>query len=37
MNKAAEVLAASRKVSRPTTLEFIDRLCEEFIELHGDR
>ena len=37
MNKAAEVLAASRKITRPTTLEFIDAIFDDFIELHGDR
>ncbi len=37
MNKAAEVLAASRKITRPTTLELIAAIFDDFIELHGDR
>jgi acetyl-CoA carboxylase carboxyl transferase subunit alpha len=27
----------ARHPSRPTTLDYVDRLCTEFVELHGDR
>lgn len=37
MNKAMEIVKKARMVSRPTTLEFIDELFEDFIEFHGDR
>ena len=32
-----EATQISRHPRRPTTLELIDYMCEEFIELHGDR
>ncbi|MFV0503073.1 MAG: acetyl-CoA carboxylase carboxyl transferase subunit alpha [Lachnospirales bacterium] len=34
---AYEIVNTARKVNRPTTLEYIDALCENFIEFHGDR
>ena len=37
MKTAAEIVAESRKVQRPTSLEFIAEIFDEFIELHGDR
>ena len=36
-NKAMEIVKKSRMVSRPTTLEFIEHIFTDFIELHGDR
>ncbi len=36
-NKAMEIVKKSRMVSRPTTLEFIEQIFTDFIELHGDR
>lgn len=35
--KAAEHLAIARLVQRPTTLELINYIFDDFIELHGDR
>jgi len=37
MNIAMEIVKKSRMVSRPTTLEFIQQIFTDFIELHGDR
>lgn len=37
MNKAAKSVSFSRMVSRPTSLEFINEIFDDFIELHGDR
>ena len=37
MKTAAEIVAESRKVQRPTSLEFIENIFDDFIELHGDR
>lgn len=37
MNRAARSVQYSRMVSRPTSLEFIDQIFDNFIELHGDR
>lgn len=37
MSSAAEIVAKTRKVTRPTSLAFIKEICDEFIELHGDR
>lgn len=37
MNKAAKSVKYSRKVSRPTSLEFIAEIFDDFIEFHGDR
>jgi acetyl-CoA carboxylase carboxyl transferase subunit alpha len=37
MKTAAEIVAESRKVQRPTSLEFIAEIFDDFIELHGDR
>jgi len=34
---AAEIVAITRKVNRPTSLAFIKEICDEFIQLHGDR
>jgi len=34
---AAEIVAITRKVNRPTSLVFIKEICEEFVQLHGDR
>ncbi len=36
-NTAIEIVKKSRMVSRPTTLEFIQNIFTDFIELHGDR
>lgn len=35
--KAYDRLVISRMVERPTTLDYIDKIFEEFYELHGDR
>ncbi|GAB6138092.1 acetyl-CoA carboxylase carboxyl transferase subunit alpha [Halanaerobaculum tunisiense] len=32
-----EILKIARHPERPTTLDYIDLICEDFIELHGDR
>lgn len=32
-----EIVKKARMVTRPTTLEFIEKLFDDFIELHGDR
>lgn len=37
MSNAADVIANARKVTRPTSLEFIKEIFDGFIELHGDR
>lgn len=37
MNKAMKSVNVSRMVSRPTSLEFINEIFDNFIELHGDR
>ena len=37
MSNAADVMAKARKVTRPTSLEFIEEIFDDFIELHGDR
>ena len=37
MNKAAMVVKHARKITRPTALEFIEGVLDEFIEFHGDR
>lgn len=37
MSSAGEIIAAARKVTRPTTLEFAREIFDEFIELRGDR
>jgi acetyl-CoA carboxylase carboxyl transferase alpha subunit/acetyl-CoA carboxylase carboxyl transferase beta subunit len=31
------IVASARDVNRPTTLDYIAQLCEDFVELHGDR
>ena len=36
-HKAMEIVKKSRMISRPTTLEFIEHIFTDFIELHGDR
>lgn len=37
MNRAEKSLRLSRDVLRPTSLEFINKIFDNFIELHGDR
>lgn len=37
MSNAMEIVKKARMVTRPTTLEFIEMLFDDFIELHGDR
>lgn len=37
MSNASEILAKSRMVSRPSSLEFINSIFTDFFELHGDR
>ncbi|MCI8342707.1 MAG: acetyl-CoA carboxylase carboxyltransferase subunit alpha [Firmicutes bacterium] len=37
MSNASEVLVNARKVTRPTSLEFIKEIFDGFMELHGDR
>lgn len=32
-----EKVQLARRIDRPGTLEFIDMICDEFVELHGDR
>ncbi|WP_211239844.1 acetyl-CoA carboxylase carboxyltransferase subunit alpha [Jiangella gansuensis] len=32
-----EVVTRARDIGRPTTLDYIHRLADEFVELHGDR
>lgn len=32
-----EVVTRARHIGRPTTLDYVHRLCDEFVELHGDR
>ncbi|GAB3921800.1 hypothetical protein GCM10029976_009360 [Kribbella albertanoniae] len=32
-----EVVGRARNIDRPTTLDYIHRLSDEFVELHGDR
>ncbi|MGL5328751.1 MAG: acetyl-CoA carboxylase carboxyltransferase subunit alpha [Peptostreptococcaceae bacterium] len=32
-----EKVVLSRDIKRPTTKDYIDRICSKFIELHGDR
>jgi acetyl-CoA carboxylase carboxyl transferase subunit alpha len=32
-----QILQIARHPERPTTLDYIDLVCDEFIELHGDR
>ncbi|GAB6099302.1 acetyl-CoA carboxylase carboxyltransferase subunit alpha [Halanaerocella petrolearia] len=32
-----EILKIARHAERPTTLDYIDSICDDFIELHGDR
>ncbi len=35
--KPWEILKIARHPNRPTTLDYIDLICDKFIELHGDR
>ncbi|AGB40392.1 acetyl-CoA carboxylase, carboxyl transferase, alpha subunit [Halobacteroides halobius DSM 5150] len=35
--KPWEILKIARHGERPTTLDYIDLICDEFVELHGDR
>ena len=37
MNRSMKSVTMSRMISRPTTLEFIDEIFDDFIEFHGDR
>lgn len=32
-----EKVSLSRDIKRPTTMDYIDKICSNFIELHGDR
>lgn len=34
---AYEKVTLSRDIKRPTTLEYIEHICSNFLELHGDR
>ncbi|GAA3383084.1 hypothetical protein GCM10020369_07610 [Cryptosporangium minutisporangium] len=34
---AAETLQLARDVRRPTTLDYVGRICDDWLELHGDR
>ncbi|MFD5093980.1 acetyl-CoA carboxylase carboxyltransferase subunit alpha [Amycolatopsis thailandensis] len=34
---AAETLKLAREITRPTTVDYIGLLCDDFVELHGDR
>ncbi|MCA1553571.1 MAG: acetyl-CoA carboxylase carboxyl transferase subunit beta, partial [Chloroflexi bacterium] len=34
---AWETVSLARRADRPTTQDYITRLCEDFVELHGDR
>lgn len=35
--EAWEIVKIARNPNRPTALEYIENIFEEFIELHGDR
>lgn len=35
--KAWDYVQLARHIERPTTLDYINNICEEFIEFHGDR
>ena len=37
MPKAFDRVRIARKVSRPTSLDYITHIFEDFIEFHGDR
>ena len=37
MNSAMKSVRIARKIDRPNTREFIDKLFENFMEMHGDR
>ena len=37
MNKAWETVKLARHSKRPRACDYIEKICEEFIELHGDR
>ncbi len=37
MGRAFDILSKSRMVSRPSSLEFIEAIFDDFFELHGDR
>lgn len=34
---AAETLRLARDIARPTTLDYLGMVCDDFVELHGDR
>ncbi len=36
-NDTWEKVQLARRIDRPNTLDYIDLICEEFVELHGDR
>ena len=37
VNNAMKSVRIARKIDRPNTREFIDKLFENFMEMHGDR
>ncbi|MCI1931367.1 MAG: acetyl-CoA carboxylase carboxyl transferase subunit alpha [Clostridia bacterium] len=37
MSRASEILFNSRKVSRPSSLDCIEKIFDDFLEFHGDR
>ncbi|NED99174.1 acetyl-CoA carboxylase carboxyltransferase subunit alpha [Phytoactinopolyspora halotolerans] len=36
-SRAWTVVTRARQVGRPTTLDYVRQMCEDFVELHGDR
>ncbi|GAB3744472.1 acetyl-CoA carboxylase carboxyltransferase subunit alpha [Microlunatus parietis] len=34
---AAEVLKLARQIQRPVTSDYLEAICDDFVELHGDR
>lgn len=37
MEDVSDIISIARKVSRPTALDFIEEIFDQFIEFHGDR
>lgn len=37
MSEASEIVQIARKVARPTSLQYIEYIFDDFIEFHGDR
>ncbi len=37
MKSAYDIVKTSRNINRPTSLQYIDEIFDDFIELHGDR